>query len=227
MPMAGDGTRFANAGYQPPKPLIPVNGKPMFQHVVENIGLDFDEKIFIVQKRHKLRDCVLSIYPDAHVIELDGPTDGAASTILTAREFYEDGSSIFVANCDQHVEWNKQAFLDVHNTSDGTIAVFDAPDRDAKWSYAEVDGNRAKRVAEKDPISDLATVGFYSWKDGRKFISSAADMMAKNDRVNGEFYLCPVFNYSIADGEDIRVYHVDSMQGLGTPEDYMNWEHEL
>ena len=80
-------------------------------------------------------------------------------------------------------------------------------------------------VAEKDPISDDATVGFYYWKHGRDFIKYAKQMIAKNIRVNNEFYVCPVFNEAIEDGKKIKAYHVDEMWGLGTPEDlqaYLN-----
>ena len=46
-------------------------------------------------------------------------------------------------------------------------------------------------------------------------------MIAANERVNGEFYTCPVYNYMIANGARIGVYEVgmDAMSGLGTPDD--------
>lgn len=223
MPMAGEGSRFQQVGYTDPKPFIPVNGKPMFQHVVENIGLEFDELIFIVQKKHNIKERVLKIYPEAKVVEITELTEGAACTILAAREHYEDGSSIFIANCDQHVEWHPDIDR-IHDRADGSIALFHCPDRSPKWSYAELDGVHVKRVAEKNPISDWATVGFYSWKDGREFISAAEEMIAANDRVNNEFYLCPVFNYSIAHGKDIVGYTVAEMHGIGTPEDFEAWQ---
>ena len=52
-------------------------------------------------------------------------------------------------------------------------------------------------------------------------MSATADMMAANDRVNGEFYTCPVYNYMIRNGARIGVYEVpmDAMAGLGTPDD--------
>lgn len=222
MPMAGEGSRFQKVGYTEPKPFIDVNGKPMFQHVVENIELDFEEKVFIVQKKHDIKDRVLAIYPDAKVIEVDGVTEGAACTILLAREHYEDGSSIFIANCDQHVEW-KPDIDRIHDRADASIALFHCPEMDAKWSYAVLDGVQVKQVAEKLPISVWASVGFYSWKDGREFIRAAETMIAANDRVNGEFYLCPVLNYSIKADKRVVGYTVSEMHGIGTPEDFEAW----
>lgn len=220
MPMAGNGNRFKEAGYTEPKPFILVNGKPMFQHAVECIGINFDQLIFIVQKEHNISNRIKEIYPNAIVVELTAPTQGAAETILTAKEYFKN-TSIFIANCDQHVEWNSSAIDRIINErgADGAIAIFECPERDPKWSYAKIDGVTVTEVAEKNPISEWATVGFYAWKDGSEFVRAAEEMIANNERVNGEFYLCPVFNYSIKNNKHIVGYTVNKMQGLGTPED--------
>ena len=74
-------------------------------------------------------------------------------------------------------------------------------------------------------ISDLATVGIYYFAKGSDFVKAALDMIVSNDRVNGEFYTCPVYNYLITLGAKIGVYEVnkDAMHGLGTPEDLRNY----
>jgi len=224
MPMAGLGSRFT----EQVKPLIPVGDVPMFVHSERCIELDFDERIFIVRKEHDIKARVLEWYPDATVIELDYLTEGTACTILTAREHYEDGSSIFVANCDQHIEWDSdwaQAIID--SGVPGLIPNFHCPGGSKKWSYAMVDDRQnIKRVAEKDPISEWATVGYYYWKDGRQFIQSVDMMMEANDRVNNEFYTCPVYNYTlkIPGIGNVKHIEVDVMQGIGTPEDLKEYE---
>lgn len=224
MPMAGMGTRFAHAGYTEPKPLIPVNGVPMFVHSERCIGLDFDKRIFIVRSEQQLKSSILKYYPDAIVVELDEDTEGTACTLLEAREHYETGGAIFIANCDQHVEWNTwlvEQTIKQHEV-DGVIAVFHEPAQHPKWSYAKVDSEfRVFQVAEKDPISEWATVGFYYWRDARDFTTAAERMIAADDRVNGEFYTCPTYNY--ATGKYIRAVEVDVMQGIGTPEDLEQW----
>jgi dTDP-glucose pyrophosphorylase len=101
---------------------------------------------------------------------------------------------------------------------DGGIVTFKATH--PKWSYAQTDGlGNVVKVAEKDPISDNATVGFYYWKRGRDYVSFCEDMIALDQRVNGEFYVCPVYNNAIREGKGIKIYEVEEMWGLGTPED--------
>src|SRR5207249_4230233 len=116
------------------------------------------------------------------------------------------------------------AFLDDCSARglDGSILVFRDPARNPKWSFAEVNGEGlVARVAEKKPISDLATVGIYFFSRSSDFFDAALDMIARNDRVNNEFYTCPVYNYMIANGRRIGIFEVpgSAMHGLGTPAD--------
>ena len=102
--------------------------------------------------------------------------------------------------------------------ADGGIVTFKATH--PKWSFAKVnDDGLVTEVAEKNPISDNATVGYYYWKHGSDFVKYAEDMIEKDIRVNNEFYVCPVFNQAIEDNKQVRVYDVKGMWGLGTPED--------
>lgn len=223
IPMAGAGSRFSQAGYTFPKPLIQVKDKPMIQVVVENLGLDANF-IFVVQKEHREKynlDTMLNlIAPNCKVIEVDGITEGAACTALLAEKFIDNNNPLFFANSDQYVEWDPMEFM-YHmqeTNSDGGIVTFHATH--PKWSFAKIDENGiVKEVAEKNPISSNATVGFYYWKTGSDFVKYAKQMISKNVRVNNEFYVCPVFNQAIADGKIIRTKEVTGMWGLGTPED--------
>ena len=221
--MAGAGSRFSKAGYTFPKPLIDVNGKPMIQTVVENINIDANY-IFIVQKEHREKyhlDNMLSlIAPDCKIVEVDGVTEGAACTTLLAEEYIDNDQPLFIANSDQWVNWNSLDFIYKMNelNADGGIVTFKATH--PKWSFAKLEefGN-VLEVAEKNPISDNATVGYYYWKHGADFVRYAEQMIEKDIRVNGEFYVCPVFNQAIEDGKVIRTHQAKEMWGLGTPED--------
>ncbi len=223
IPMAGAGSRFEKAGYTFPKPLIEVNGKPMIQVVVENLNLDANF-IYVVQKSHREKynlDSLLHlITPNCTIIEIDGITEGAACTALLASKYIDNDSPLFFANSDQFVEWNPNEFMYKMQESDvdGGIAIFKSTH--PKWSFAKTDENGfVTEVAEKRPISDLATVGYYYWKRGSDFVAFANQMITKNVRVNNEFYVCPVFNEAIQGNKKISVFEVERMWGLGTPED--------
>jgi len=223
IPMAGAGSRFEKAGYTFPKPLIEVNGKPMIQVVVENLNMDANY-IFIVQKSHREKynlDTLLNlISPNCNIIDVDGITEGAACTALLAKNLINNENPLFFANSDQFVEWDSNEFMYKMNESnlDGGIITFESTH--PKWSFAKVDNNNlVTEVAEKNPISNNATVGFYYWKNGGDFVKYAESMVSKNIRVNNEFYVCPVFNEAINDGKKIKNYRIDKMWGIGTPED--------
>ena len=223
IPMAGAGSRFEQAGYTFPKPLIDVRNKPMIQVVVENLNIKANF-IYIVQKLHREKynlDTLLNlITPNCKVIEVDGITEGAACTALLAREYIDNDMPLFFANSDQFVEWDSNEFMYKMNETncDGGIVTFEATH--PKWSFAKInDQGLVTEVAEKNPISNIATVGFYWWKHGSDFVKYADEMIERNIRVNNEFYVCPVFNQAIADSKQIRTFNIEKMWGLGTPED--------
>lgn len=223
IPMAGAGSRFANAGYTFPKPLIEVNGKPMIQVVVENLNIEANYT-FIVQKEHyekySLQYLLNLIAPNCNIVQVDGLTEGAACTTLLAKEFINNDAPLVMANSDQFVEWNSNECLYAFNADgvDGGIVTFEATH--PKWSYAKIGSDGfVSEVAEKKPISSNATVGIYFWKKGSDYVKYAEQMIQKNVRTNGEFYVCPVFNEAIADGKKIRVKEIERMWGIGTPED--------
>ena len=227
IPMAGAGSRFQQAGYTFPKPLIDVNGKPMIQVVVDNLNIKANF-IYVVQKEHRKKynlDTLLNlITPKCKIVEVDGITEGAACTALLAKKYIDNNKPLFFANSDQFVEWDSNEFLYKMNetSADGGIVSFRSAH--PKWSFAKInDQGLVTEVAEKNPISDIATVGYYWWKKGSDFVKYAEQMISNDIRVNNEFYVCPVFNEAIADGKQIRTFDIPKMWGLGTPEDLKHY----
>lgn len=226
IPMAGLGSRFAQKGYTFPKPLIDVNGKPMIQVVVENLNIEANY-IFVVQKEHmekyNLTHLLNLIAPGAHnckVVEINGLTEGAACTTLLAKEFIDNDNPLLIANSDQYIEWNSNEtmYSFSNNDIDGGMLVFNATH--PKWSFAKLDSSGfIEQVAEKDPISDIASVGVYYWAKGSDYVKYAEQMIQNNIRVNNEFYVCPVINEAIKDNKKFKVSYVKEMWGIGTPED--------
>ena len=227
IPMAGAGSRFQQAGYTFPKPLIDVNGKPMIQVVVDNLNIKANF-IYVVQKEHRKQynlDTLLNlITPKCKIVEVDGITEGAACTALLAKKYINNNKPLFFANSDQFVEWDSNEFLYKMNETEADGGIVSFRSTHPKWSFAKIDEQGlVTEVAEKNPISDIATVGYYYWKHGEDFVKYAEEMIDNDIRVNGEFYVCPVFNQAIKDGKKIRTFDIPKMWGLGTPEDLKHY----
>jgi HAD superfamily hydrolase (TIGR01509 family) len=228
IPMAGEGSRFQQAGYTDAKPFIPVQGKPMIEWVVNNLRPAFGEYrfIFLCQQKHlgaDGRNPVLDqVAPNSAQVPVPGLTQGAACTALLAADELDDNLPLLLANSDQYVTANLEAFLQFSRDTECDGAILTFPASDTKWSYAETDeSGRVIRVAEKQKISPHATVGIYYFKRAGDFLTAAKKMISLDVRTNGEFYACPVYNQLIAEGKDIRIFSIgaNQMHGLGTPED--------
>lgn len=225
VPMAGAGSRFTNAGYIFPKPLIEVRGKPMIQVVVEAFNVQA-KYTYVVQKEHyekyDLEKLLNLLTPNCNIIQVDGLTQGAACTTLLAKEVINNKEPLIMTNSDQLILWDPDETIDsfIGNNADGGIVTF--PATDSKWSFAKLgDDGFVCEVAEKNPISKHATAGIYYWKHGSDYVKYAEQMIEKNIRVNNEYYVCPVYNEAILDGKKVCIKEIEEsdMWGLGTPED--------
>jgi HAD superfamily hydrolase (TIGR01509 family) len=225
IPAAGQGKRFSEVGYQHPKPLIDVVGKPMISLVLENFA-GIGKPVVIMQKRHVDTYCadkvISSLHPGAKVVTVDGLTEGAACTVLSARECINNHSELILANSDQYLDFNISEFVARMRSLGADAGMLTFKSNDPKWSYAKVSTDGiVTEVAEKKVISDQATVGIYYYRRGADFVAAADRMIYKNIRVNNEFYVCPVFNEMIEAGAKVYIHEIaeEMMHGLGTPED--------
>jgi len=238
IPMAGAGSRFTEAGYKDPKPLIPVHGIPMIQVVIDNLRPSEAHRFtFICQRAHVeaygLRRRLSSWSPGSALIEINGLTAGAACTVLAAKAIIDNDDALMIANSDQFVDIDINHYLKTFDdlSLDGLIMTMRA--HDPKWSYVGLDDHsRVTRVVEKQVISSEATVGIYNFRHGREFVKAAEEMIVKNERVNNEFYVAPTYNYLIDRGHRIGIYNIgkvgSGMHGLGTPSDLTDFlRHEV
>jgi len=225
IPMAGEGSRFVKEGYTFPKPLIDVRGKPMIQSVVEN--LDFDcEYIFLVRKKHVEQYSGLIDTLDRitngrfNYVEVDGLTEGAACTALLAEKYIDNDEGLLIANSDQHIEYERENFITLKSLTNVDAMVYTFNAVHPKWSFVKTNSRGfVTEVAEKRPISNIATCGIYWYRRGSDFVKYAKQMIEKDIRVNNEFYIAPVYNELIQDGKTLVPFYVHKMWGIGTPED--------
>lgn len=228
IPMSGKGSRFDQDPkyHGTPKPLIDVAGKPMIQRVVENLNIDA-QYIFVVQaahyKQHNLGVLLPLIAPECKIVQVDGITEGAACSVLLAKEYINNDKHLLIANSDQILSWNSSDFIYNMNcrNADGGIQTFTA--NDPKWSYVKVnDDGYVSEVAEKRVISNEASTGVYYFKHGSDFVKYAEQMIEKNIRTNGEYYTAPVYNEMIDANKRVISYRCDAMMGIGIPSD-LEW----
>lgn len=228
IPMAGRGSRFQVAGYDLPKPLIPVHGRAMIDVVVNNVRPAEPHRFIFLCLDDHLRDYDLAaklsaLAPGCVVVPVRAVTEGAACTVLLAREYIDNDDSLMIANSDQWVDVGIDGYLrSMDDGADGLIMTMwaDHP----KWSYIRLDERgRTIEVVEKEVVSNEATVGIYNFRRGADFVRAADRMIAKDLRVNGEFYVAPVYNQLIAEGQRIAYHNVgkelDGMYGMGIPSD--------
>jgi dTDP-glucose pyrophosphorylase len=228
IPMAGAGSRFAEAGYEKPKPFIDVAGKPMIVRVLENLAYPDARYILIARKDHlqQEKELVAWIQRNYNVtfVTVDALTEGTACTVLFARSLIRSQVPVVIANSDQIIDIKFEDFINdaIHRNLDGSILTFIDEERNPKWSFAKLNADGlVTEVQEKKPISSHATVGIYLFSNGEAFIESIVQMIIENDRVKGEFYTCPTYNYLIRQGRKVGIYNIESsqMHGIGTPED--------
>lgn len=226
VPMAGAGSRFATAGFTRPKPFIDVAGQPMIERVLRNLTISGARFILLIRHEHVVqeKEALVSLAErfGPIIVPVDRLTEGSACTVLFAAKHINNDEPLLIANSDQLVDI---AIADYIRDSDqrgldGSIMTFysDHP----KWSYAQVDERGlVLETKEKQVISNHATVGIYYFARGREYVHAAAEMIARSDRSNNEFYNAPVYNYLIRDGSKIGIYEIQEsqMHGLGTPED--------
>lgn len=224
IPMAGRGSRFSEAGYVMPKPLIDIFGHPMIEYVTKNIRPDCEHRfIYICQEEHLekygLAKELKRMSPGCEIITIDHITEGAACTVLLAERLIDNEDALMIANSDQFVDTDINEYLREMGEKDGLIMTM--PADDPKWSFIKYDENgNVTMVREKEVISNEATVGIYNYAHGSDFVKYAHQMIEKNIRVNNEFYVAPVYNEMIEAGMCIGFCDIGAkMNGLGVPED--------
>ncbi|MEO8153072.1 MAG: glycosyltransferase family 2 protein [Rhizobacter sp.] len=229
IPMAGEGRRFVQAGYDMPKPLIPIQGTPMIRCVIENLRPARPHRFIVICQRahvraHRLDEKLAQWAPGCVLVEVDGTTQGAACTVLAAKHLIDGDEPLMIANSDQLIDVPIDDYLAAGDARQLQGLLMTMRAHDPKWSFARLgEANLVEEVAEKRPISDEATVGIYNFAHGGDFVRAALAMIERDLRVNGEFYVAPVYNELIAQGHRIGVHNVGTegagMHGLGTPDD--------
>lgn len=229
VPMAGQGSRFQQAGYQDPKPLIPVHDVSMIRAVIDNLRPSCEHRFFFLCQASHIRDYQLEpilrqAAPACAIITLDRVTAGAACTVLLASDGIDNPTPLMIANCDQWIDASIDEYLATGMQAGNDAFLMTMKDDSPKWSYVQRDEDGTiVGVVEKEVVSEEATVGIYNFARGEDFVNAAKDMIRENDRSKNEFYVAPVYSRLIRKGCRVETVSIGDagtvMHGLGTPED--------
>jgi len=229
MPMGGLGSRFADAGYNLPKPLIPVDGKPMYQRALDSFSaLESPAHTFVLRQEHidkyRLDRQIKNALPQAKIAVLKKNTRGAVETCLLAKDLIDDSLPIIIADCDIYFQ-SKEYFDKIKaGNVDGLLPTFHS--NQPRYSYIEVDeSGKAVRTAEKMVISSRAILGGYFFASGKLFKDLAAEFVG-SDLPTGlkEYFLSHLFNLLIGRGGKVSVASTDTMHIFGTPEELVAYQ---
>lgn len=229
VPMAGAGSRFAQAGYVDPKPLIPVHGVPMIKVVIDNNTPKREHKfIFVCQAAHVevygLREKLSAWAPGCEIVEINGVTEGAACTVLKAKSLIDNDHPAMIVNSDQYCDLDINSYLQAMDDAEADGLIMTMKANDPKWSFVGFnEEGLVNRVVEKEVISDEATVGIYNFRSGKQLVAAMEQMIEKQLRVNGEYYVAPAYN-EIIDAQGKVIHYTigsegEGMYGLGIPAD--------
>ncbi len=225
IPMAGRGQRFRDAGYELPKPLIPVRGLPMYTWALRSVPLDAADRVVFVCLEsdladHGLGEDIRDRY-DAHhpvVVSVPEVTGGQLCSVLAARDSLADDESLVVYNADTYVVPSPNPpWVSAVPGVDGSLGVFRTEIGD-HWSFVEPDASgRVIRTTEKQRISSWASTGLYHFARAGDFVEAADATVAAGETAGGEYYVAPLYNRLIQAGAHIVMDEARAVWPLGTP----------
>ncbi len=235
MPMAGEGSRFLKEGWSTPKPLIELNGIPLFIRAISSVkyrGVPMKYSFIVRQEHidvHRIDKKIRAILPHANIFAVKETTRGAVETCLKAENVVASDDSVIVLDCDlefsslQLSTCIKDILSKEANEVDGGLLVSFESDL-PKYSYAEVDENNiVKRTAEKEVISNHALCGAYFFSTGKDFLRVAHQLMEDASFNKPEFYVSLLYNYLLKDGHIVRLCSMEQYSSYGTPEELKHY----
>lgn len=242
IPMAGTGRRFREAGFDLPKPLIPVGGRPMIERLLGAFPDDWP-KTFVANEddlgRTGLADELVRLAPSARVIGIPVHREGPVRTLLAglevAPDLFPENAPVLVNYCDFGFRWDPDAFAawTERTRCDGAILCYSGfhPEylRPTMYAYCRVEGDRVLEVREKghftpDRTREPASSGSYWFRTGALARDALARYDASGPKIGGEGYVSLIFNTLIADGRDVRSYPIPWFLQWGTPQDLADHE---
>jgi len=225
IPMAGKGSRFAEAGYTVPKPLLEAHGKTLLEWSVDSLPLGLSEHLIFVglaEHQRSIESLIARRYESykPEFIWINEVTRGQAETVLKASPYWNEDGALLIYNIDTAFYSSGLTSALKRSDVDGILGAFRS--NESRFSYAECDDDgNVKKVVEKEVISEFALTGLYHFKRTRDFIWAAEQALSKNEVVKGEYYVAPLYEKLIKNGSLFALDVSDRIAILGTPAEYL------
>jgi hypothetical protein len=182
--------------------LAEIDGRSLLERIVRPLAAERYNLIYCLRGAHirkfHLREIVDAIAPGQRLIAVEGVTRGAACTALLATDWIDNDSELLIVSLNEYLEVDLiSAVRDfaARKLDAGTL-VFDS--LHPRYSYVRLGADGLVIEAEQGrPISNAATVGAFWFRRGADFVAGAKQMIRKEDHLDGNFYVCPVFNQMI------------------------------
>lgn len=226
MPMAGSGSRFAEQGYNIPKPLIEIYGKPFFYWSTQSIRkfIETESLNFVVLQNHidnfGIDAEIVKYFPEAKIYPLKETTKGAVVTCMEGITDIEDSFPIVFNDCDhlfKSERFNMFCGTEFDRLVDGALLTFLSSE--GKFSFVGKDGHGNVTVtAEKKVISNEAVCGCYYFRSRELFVDAAEEYLAGCPY--DEYYMSGVYNVMIKKKMTVKCFRTDFHVPFGTPEEY-------
>lgn len=217
IPLAGFGTRLRPHTYTKPKPLVSVAGKPVLGHILDKlIDLDIEEIIFIVgYLGDQIRDYVTANYrfPSRYIEQKE--LKGQAHAIYLAREHIS--GPVLIIFVDTIFETDLSTLA--QESADGIIYVKEVDDP-RRFGVVMLKNGFITKLVEKpaSPVSNLAVIGLYYVKDSRMMIDCIDELIRKDIKTQGEYFLADAFQLMIDRGAKFVARTVEVWEDCGKPE---------
>jgi len=235
LPMAGQGQRFADAGYALPKPLLPIGGVPMVVRAVLDLP-PAARVVLLVRTEHMTRfgldRAVLAYLPQAVVVPVEHLTEGQACTVRLAAPHLDPDAPVIVGACDNTHLYDPVELARSMAENDAVIWTYRGEPRvqlkPTAYGWVRTDPAEPRRALSVSckvplsatPVADHAVSGFFAFRSARLMNGAIDAMVAAGTRVNGEYYMDTVPNVLLAEGRRVGVFEVEKYLGWGTPADY-------
>ncbi|MEZ5006816.1 MAG: sugar phosphate nucleotidyltransferase [Chitinophagales bacterium] len=220
IPVAGAGTKLRPHTYTQPKPLIPVAGKPILGHIIDQlISVGVNDFVFVIgYLGEKIKSFVAKSYPNINAeYVVQNTRKGLGHAIWLTKDVIPLDNEVIIALGDTIIEADIQDFVQQPNS---TLAIRKVDDP-RKFGVAEIDSNGfIKKVAEKPtiPKSNQALVGWYKIKEFKALIDALDANIKADYKTQNEFQLTDGIMMLIKGGAKMKGYKVDNWYDCGQKE---------